>query len=101
MAKEKRGFLDGYKTYDPRKGFGSPNEWTAAFKSRMTQEEADAILGDEEPCDILNLEGSSTTAEIKAAYRVACMKYHPDRSGGDAEMFKRCTAAYVRLGGRD
>jgi len=98
--KAKRGFLEGYKTYDTSRGRGSPAEWRQAFRVRMTREQADAILGDEEPRDILNLDADASTSEIKSAYRAACLKHHPDQ-GGDAEMFKRCTAAYVALGGRD
>lgn len=93
--------MDGYKTYNPsEEGYGSPDEWRYAFRERMSLEEANEVLGDKDPLDILNLKRGASVDEIKRAYRAACMKYHPDRPGGDVAMFKRCYAAYVRLGGR-
>jgi DnaJ-domain-containing protein 1 len=98
--KPKKGFLDGYKTYDTSSGFGSRDEWRYAFRERMSLDEATEVLGDKDPLDILELHRGASMAEVKRAYRAACMKYHPDRPGGNAEMFKRCHAAYIRLGGR-
>ena len=34
--KQKKGFLDGYKTYDPSiEGYGNPEKWKHAFNQRM------------------------------------------------------------------
>jgi len=97
-----RGFMDGYKTYDPADGYGGPDEWRAAFNERMGLDEAARILGNEEPLAVLGLQAGATAAEIKKAWRREAMKWHPDRNGGDgecAEKFIRAQAAYVRLTG--
>jgi hypothetical protein len=41
-----KGFLDGYKTYDPASGgHGTPDSWKGAFRARMGLDEAKALLG--------------------------------------------------------
>lgn len=50
---------------------------------------------------ILNLPPSCTQAEIKKAYRLLAVQYHPDKNTGDSsseEHFKLITAAYLVLG---
>ena len=46
---------------------------------------------------ILGLSGDVTTDDIKQAYRVAAMKYHPDRNPAGAEMMKIINAAFEAL----
>lgn len=96
--KPKRGFMDVYtrRNKGPR---GNPDQWREAFNVRMGLEEAEAVLGSDSPHAVLGVAMGATLDEIKKAYRKACMQHHPDR-GGDPEMFKRATAAYVKLGGR-
>jgi translocation protein SEC63 len=36
----------------------------------------------------------SSKAAIKKQYRDLSLKYHPDRNGGDSEMFVRVAKAY-------
>jgi len=70
----------------------------------MSLDEAEEILGGEDPLAILSLTRTSTMEEIKKAYRKAVMTYHPDRNPGKEEwaerMFKKIHAAYVKLGGK-
>jgi len=111
MAEKKRGFLDGYKTYDTSQGHGSPSEWKDSFRTRMGLDEANTILGDDDPLVVLelvaipnaNLLRSFTAREIKKAYLRMAHRWHPDRNKGnetEAEaMFKKVQAAYVKLGG--
>lgn len=47
--------------------------------------------------EILGVSKNSSEEEIKKAYRVLAMKYHPDR-GGDSEKFKEVNEAYQVLG---
>jgi len=46
---------------------------------------------------ILGLNGEASFDDIKAAYRVACSKYHPDRNPAGLEMMKLVNGAYQAL----
>jgi DnaJ-class molecular chaperone len=98
-----KGFLDGYKTYDTSKGFGSPKDWKKAFKNRMGTEEAETILKGQEqtPYEILSIEKGATKEAIKKAYRKMIMRWHPDKNQNRIteaeEMSKKIIAAYTLL----
>lgn len=99
--KKKKGFMDGYKRYNPKKeGYGNPSQWTQAFNARMGFDEAKKTLGSKDPFEVLGLQSNATWDEIKSAYRKLAMKYHPDRNPGDLEVvekFKEVQAAYEIL----
>lgn len=44
--------------------------------------------------DVLNIESDCSRKEVKAAYRELAKVFHPDRKGGDVEMFELVTHAY-------
>lgn len=44
--------------------------------------------------DVLNVSNDCPTKEIKASYRKLAKEFHPDRQGGDEEMFELVTHAY-------
>lgn len=46
---------------------------------------------------ILGITGDITPEIVKAAYRRACIKYHPDRNPAGLEMQKACNLAYEVL----
>ncbi|EKD46663.1 MAG: chaperone HSP40, co-chaperone with DnaK [uncultured bacterium] len=46
---------------------------------------------------ILGVDKGASDDEIKKAYRKLAHKYHPDKSGGDAEKFKEINSAYQVL----
>ncbi|GAB6264316.1 J domain-containing protein [Photobacterium sp. R1] len=50
-----------------------------------------------EAMNVLNLSGTVTQAEIKKAYKIASIKYHPDRNLAGAEMMVVINAAYDHL----
>lgn len=47
--------------------------------------------------DVLNLDNDCSRKEIKDSYRKLVREYHPDRPGGDVEMFELVTHAYNML----
>lgn len=44
--------------------------------------------------EILGVSENATQDEIKKAYRIKAKELHPDKEGGDEELFKRVSAAY-------
>jgi DnaJ-class molecular chaperone len=95
--KAKKGFLEGYKTYDPKKeGYGTPDQWTAAFRWRLGLDEAKRVVGGGDPWQILGVQRSATWDEVKKSYRKLAMQHHPDRGGNKAD-FIRVQAAYELL----
>jgi len=54
-----------------------------------------------DPYEVLGVDRQATASEIKAAYRLLALKYHPDRNPGDPaaeEKFKEVSVAYAVLG---
>ena len=98
-----KGFLEGYKTYDTRNGYGSPKQWQKAFDQRMNTEEAEAVLSAQaqSPHEILGVKTTATAEEIKKAYRKLIMEWHPDRNPNRMdeakEMSQKIIAAYSLL----
>lgn len=100
-------FFVARKTYNPAvEGFGSPDEWSDAFQSRMGFSEAQEVMADSvlTPRGILGVSAKAVWAEIKAAYRKAILANHPDRiklSGLTLEAAvlacKKINAAYAVL----
>lgn len=78
---------------------GNADDWRAAFGEAMSMPEAEEILGDDSPWSVLGIKPGASDTEIKKAFRRLALKYHPDRkTTGNAEMFKKIKAAYVKLG---
>ena len=44
--------------------------------------------------DLLGLKRGASDDALKSAYRKLALKHHPDKPGGDAEVFKSITVAY-------
>jgi DnaJ-class molecular chaperone len=98
--KPKKGFMDGYKTYDPTvEGYGDATQWKQAFNQRMGYDEAKNILSNEDPYMILEIVIGASLAEIKKAYRRMAMLWHPDRNPGvdTTEKMQKIIAAYTFL----
>ena len=98
--KPKRGFCDGYKTYNPEaEGYGNASQWKQAFNERMGYDEAKNILAKDDPYTILGIIIGASLAEIKAAYRKMAMKWHPDKNKDidTTEKMQKIIAAYTYL----
>lgn len=96
----KRGFMDGYKTYNPDvEGYGNSSQWKKSFNYRMGFDEAKEILSNDSPYSILNISKNATLSEIKKAYYKMAMMYHPDKNIGKdtTEMMQKINAAYTIL----
>ena len=92
--KPKKGFLDGYKTYEgPR---GNSSEWRDSFFERMGLDKAIEILGETDPLTLLKLAAGATWPEVQKAYKREAMHAHPDR-GGSHELMKQLNAAFELL----
>jgi DnaJ-class molecular chaperone len=100
IKKAKKGFLDGYKTYNPKvEGYGNPDQWRHAFNQRMGYEEAVETIKEESPYTILGLVKGCTAEEIKKQFRKLIMKFHPDvcKDADAHEKTQKIIAAYTIL----
>lgn len=99
----KKGFLDGYKTYDTSAGFGNTKKWQKTFRDRFTKDEAKALFTGkaETPHEILEVAISATKEEIKKAFRRLITRWHPDKNPNNLkeaeEKSKLIIAAYTLL----
>ena len=94
--KKKRGFLDGYETYDTSHGFGSKAEWRAAWNERMSHNKAKATLEENDPLVIMGFSSMPSKVELDKRYRELVMIHHPDK-GGDTKQFIKIHAAWSLL----
>jgi DnaJ-domain-containing protein 1 len=94
--KPKKGFLDGYKTYDTKFGHGNVSEWRAAWNEKMSHNEATSTLDKDNPLEVMGFDSMPSKSDLDKRYRELVMKHHPDR-GGDPKEFKRIHAAWSIL----
>ena len=78
---------------------GSPDQWAGAFKERMSPQQINEILGEENEWTILGLKPGATQAEIKSAFRKKARETHPDFNPqkADGAEFRKVRAAFEKL----
>lgn len=89
-----------YGTYEGPQG--NPREWRKAFTETLSPEQAEEIVKEASPWDILFVKADASMDEIRTAYRALAMKYHPDKYPEEQkawahDMFIKVEAAYVVL----
>jgi len=83
--KPKKGFMEGYKTYDTSNGFGSVDDWKKAFEKRFNFVSI-TVEQKAEKEDILKpLYDAKDFFELRKAYRELMMTHHPDKAGDTEE----------------
>ena len=106
-TKPKRGFMDGYRTYDTSQGFGSVEDWMRAAEAIgadphfVPLKGATPLSAPLRPGDpdliLLKLEAlPGDEAALKSAMRRALIPAHPDH-GGSREAVEAVTNAWHRL----
>ena len=99
----KKGFLDGYESYNTSNGFGNPRQWKDAFRQRMSKDDAEKTLKEQQetPYEILQISTGANQTEIKAAFRKLIFEWHPDKNQHRIqeaeEKSKKIIAAYSLL----
>jgi hypothetical protein len=98
---KKKGFLDGYKTYDTTTGHGTSAEWRKVFAERMGLEEARSSLGLSpdagwnEVRQAFHLAATESMARLAGDYEAAVKTF--DAVGPVEEKAKAVQAAKFRL----
>ena len=98
---KKKGFLEGYETYDDAAGHGHPAEWRKAFAGRMGLEEARSTLGLashagwDEVREAVHLAATERVARLAGDYEAAVRDF--DGTGLVVEKAEAVKAAKFRL----
>ena len=98
---KKKGFLEGYETYDDAAGHGHPAEWRKAFAGRMGLEEARGTLGLashagwDEVRKAFHLAATECVARLAGDYEAAVRDF--DGTGQVQEKAEAVKAAKFRL----
>lgn len=99
--KKRKGFTEGYKTYDTSNGFGNKRKWQRVFEERMGSQQALEELKELSPYEVLGISIHATQDEIKKAFRKLIQEWHPDvnqnRLEEATERSKKIIAAYSIL----
>jgi hypothetical protein len=97
----KKGFLDGYKTYDASAGHGNAADWQKAFAAKMGLDEARLALGlpadagREAICQALRLAATESMTRLVGDYERAARAF--DTAGPDEKRAEAVRTAKFRL----
>lgn len=96
-TKKRSPFDKDYAPYGHYEGpLHTAANWRRAFDQAATATGALALLGDEDPWDVLGVRRSAERAEVKSAFRRLLRDNHPDR-GGDHDAALRVVAAWTKI----
>jgi DnaJ-domain-containing protein 1 len=103
------GEKDGYYTSDSDDGGSTRRRKKKEERKKKRQaaspsasgpsstEEADRIAREQDHYVVLGVNADATEKQLKTAYRMMSLKYHPDRKGGSTAAFQRISVAYKIL----
>jgi len=101
VQSKKKGFLEGYRTYDDNTGRGSPAEWRRLFTERMGLKEARQTLGHSaeagwnEVRQAFHLTATESMARLAGDYEAAVKNF--DGTGPVEKKAETVKAAKFRL----
>ena len=72
-------------------------EWDGDAGGSSIPDDAARVAKDTDHYSVLNVTTDATEAQLKRAYRLMSLKFHPDRRGGSTSAFQRVAAAYETL----
>jgi len=70
---------------------------TPSASGPSSSEEANRIAKEQDHYVVLGVNADATEKQLKTAYRMMSLKYHPDRKGGSTAAFQRISVAYKIL----
>ena len=88
-----------YQQYDDPRNEG--NQGQQSQNSNSVYGEADRIAKEVDHYAVLGVTSDATEKQLKSAYRVRSLKFHPDKKGGHTAAFQRIAEAYHTLADPD
>lgn len=83
--KQKKGFADGYKTYDTSNGYGNSSQWQNRFEARMNYKILSAPEKEVNKGIVQPLYDCINSTDLKKAYYKLMLIHHPDKAGDAIE----------------
>uniref|UniRef100_A0A7S2RSL7 J domain-containing protein n=2 Tax=Rhizochromulina marina TaxID=1034831 RepID=A0A7S2RSL7_9STRA len=72
-----------------------------SFQADRDTQDSSSLTGNEDYYAALGVPSDATDAQLKRAYRLQSLKYHPDRQGGSTTAFQLINTAYQTLSDPD
>ena len=96
-SSDEEGYRTKKKKKKKQKKDTSSSSSSPSASGPSTTEEADRIAHEQDHYVVLGVNADATEKQLKTAYRMMSLKYHPDRKGGSTAAFQRISVAYKIL----